>query len=309
MSQARLAGIELGGTKCVVVLGTGTKIVAREQFPTSSPDETLRRATQILHKWHEAQPLSGVGIASFGPVRLDPAASDFGSILATPKPGWTGAAVLAAVRKAYSGPIAIDTDVNAAALAEHAHGAAQGCANVVYLTIGTGLGGGVLADGKPVHGKLHPEIGHMRLRRADGDQFAGVCPFHGDCIEGLIAGPALAQRLKGKAAVLPPDDPAWEPVIHDLAQLLACLMLAVSPQRIVIGGGVALGQPHLLDRARHLVPDLLAGYLGPLDAAQMAEQVCPALHGNDAGPTGALVLAARALAGDKSEAPASRIPG
>lgn len=302
--QQRLAGIELGGTKCVVVLGTGAEIAAREQFPTTSPEETLSRATQILRQWHEAQPIAGVGIASFGPIRLDPAADDFGSILATPKPGWAGAAVLAKVRTAYSGPIAIDTDVNAAALAEQGHGAARGCANVVYLTIGTGLGGGVLADGRPVHGTLHPEIGHIRLRRADGDEFAGVCPFHGDCIEGLIAGPALAQRLKGKAALLPAADPAWNPVVHDFAQLLACLMLALSPQRIVIGGGVALGQPHLLERARLLVPDLLAGYLGPLDAAQMAELICPALLGDNAGPTGALALAAHALASHKREAPA-----
>ncbi|MFC3099440.1 ROK family protein [Altererythrobacter lauratis] len=301
MQHPRLAGVELGGTKCVVVLGTGPTIIAREQFPTTTPDETLGRAAQILRQWHRAEPVSALGIASFGPVRIDPAAPDFGSILATPKPGWAGARVLKILRGAIAGPIGLDTDVNAAALAEHAQGAAQGCSNVVYLTIGTGLGGGVLLEGRPVHGALHPEIGHIRLRRAPGDDFAGACPFHGDCVEGLIAGPALAERLGGKAADLAPSDPAWQMVAHDLAQLIACLMLAFSPHRIVIGGGVGLGQPHLIDSARLLAPALLADYLGEQDAAKMQDLVRPAMLGADAGPLGALVLAARSLTGQQHD--------
>ncbi|MFC3096527.1 ROK family protein [Alteraurantiacibacter palmitatis] len=300
--QPRLAGVELGGTKCVVVLGAGHAIVAREQFPTTTPDETLSRAAQILRQWDMAEPLAALGIASFGPVRIDPAATDFGSILTTPKPGWAGAQVLARLQSAIAGPIGLDTDVNAAALAEHAHGAARGCSNVVYLTIGTGLGGGVLTEGRPVHGALHPEIGHIRLRRASGDSFAGICPFHGDCVEGLIAGPALAERLGGRAAELAPSDPAWRFVAHDLAQLIACLMLTFSPHRIVIGGGVALGQPHLIDSARLQVPALLADYLGALDAAKMEDLVRPATLGENAGPIGALVLAAGALARQEEKA-------
>lgn len=298
MTQARLAGIELGGTKCVVVLGAGERIVERVQLPTTTPDETLAGAVAVLRGWQDAAPLDGIGIASFGPIRVDPQAADQGRILATPKPGWEGADVLGTVRAVFACPVGVDTDVNAAALAEQAHGAARGCDTLVYLTIGTGLGGGVIVGGQPVHGHMHPEIGHLRLRRAAGDGFKGACPFHGDCIEGLIAGPALHARLPRPPAELPADDPAWDLVAHDLAQLLASLMLALSPQRIVVGGGVTGRQPHLLPRARALVPGLLAGYHGPLDDQAMEALVCPPALGDDAGPTGALVLAARALRGE-----------
>jgi fructokinase len=292
----RLAGIELGGTKCIVVLGAGERIVDREQLSTTTPEETLNAANAVLARWQAHAPLDAIGIASFGPIRLDPAAPDFGTILATPKPGWSGARVLTTVRRAFDCPVAVDTDVNAAALAEQTHGAARGASNVVYLTIGTGLGGGVLVDGQPIHGRLHPEIGHIRVRRQTGDTFAGTCPFHGDCVEGLIAGPALHARLPAPPRELDPGHRAWDPVGHDLAQLLACLMLTLSPQRIVIGGGVTMRQPHLVDRARAALPALLAGYLGPLDANLLERLVCLPELGDDAGPTGALVLASNAFA-------------
>ncbi len=298
----RVAGIELGVTKCIAVLGAGERIVDRVQLPTTSPGETLGAVVPLLREWHAAAPLDAIGIASFGPIRVDPAAADYGMILDTPKPGWAGAGVLAAVRAAFSCPVEVDTDVNAAALAEQAHGAARGCGTVVYLTIGTGLGGGVLVDGQPVHGRMHPEVGHIRLRRLPGDAFAGTCPFHGDCIEGLIAGPALHARLPVPPGELDPADPAWDAVGHDLAQLLASLMLTLSPQRIVIGGGVTNRQPHLLDRARAILPGLLAGYLGPLDAGMLEALVCLPELGDDAGPTGALVLAARAFAKERERA-------
>lgn len=300
MSGQRLGGIELGGTKCVVVLGDGVTIVERVQLPTTTPAETLSGAVAVLRGWHDSAPLAAIGVASFGPIRVDPMAADYGQILATPKPGWAGADVLGALRSALPCPVLVDTDVNGAALAEQAHGAAQGCGTLVYLTIGTGLGGGVLVEGQPVHGRMHPEIGHLRLRRAAGDIFAGSCPFHGDCIEGLIAGPALHARLPRPPGELAADDPAWEPVAHDLAQLLASLMLTLSPQKIVVGGGVTGRQPHLLPRARALVPGLLADYLGKLDEAAMNELVVPPLLGDDAGPTGALVLAARAAQGGRT---------
>lgn len=298
MVAQRFAGIELGGTKCVVVLGHGERIVERMQLPTTTPQETLAGAIAVLSGWHAAAPLEAIGIASFGPIRVDPQAADYGTILATPKLGWAGADVLGAVRGVFTCPVLVDTDVNAAALAEQAHGAARGCGTVVYLTIGTGLGGGVLVDGLPVHGRMHPEIGHIRLRRLAGDMFAGTCPFHGDCIEGLIAGPALHARLPRPPGEVAPADPAWDAVGHDLAQLFASLMLTLSPQRIVVGGGVTNRQPHLLARARALLPGLLADYLGPLDAQTLEALVCPPALGDDAGPTGALVLAARALEGE-----------
>ncbi|RVQ68812.1 ROK family protein [Croceicoccus ponticola] len=291
----RLAGIELGGTKTIVVLGDGTRIVERREFPTTTPDETMGAALAVLGEWNRAAPLDAIGIGSFGPLRVDAQAADFGTILATPKRGWSGAQILAPVRRAFACPIGVDTDVNAAALAEHALGAAQGCGNVIYLTIGTGLGGGVLLDGRPVHGAMHPEIGHVRLRRVAGDAFAGVCPFHGDCIEGLIAGPALEARLPAHPADLDPVDPAWDPVGMDLAELLAQLMLTFSPQRIVIGGGVANRQPHLIARARDALPGLIAGYLGDMDAAALSRMICAPTLGDDAGPVGSLVLAAQAM--------------
>ena len=298
MTQAtpRLAGIELGGTKCIVVLGAGERIAERHVFPTTTPDETLGAAIAILQQWHASAPLAAIGIASFGPIRVNPASADFGTILATPKPGWSGTDLRQRVAGALSCPVAIDTDVNAAALAEYAHGAARGCSNVVYVTIGTGLGGGVLIDGAPVHGRMHPEIGHIRIRRMPGDGFVGACPFHGDCIEGLIAGPALEARLPLHPGLLDPADPAWDPVGQDLAELLAQLMLTLSPERIVIGGGVAMRQPHLLARARAALPAILAGYLGPMKDEDLAALVCHPALGDDAGPTGALVLAARAIA-------------
>ena len=292
----RLAGIELGGTKCIAVLGSGEQIVDRRIFPTTTPEETLGAAIALLRQWDDQSPIAAIGIASFGPIRVNPAAPDFGTILATPKPGWGGTQILGEVSRNLSCPIAIDTDVNAAALAEYAQGAARGCSSVVYLTIGTGLGGGVLIDGRPVHGRMHPEIGHIRVRRMSGDTFTGACPFHGDCIEGLVAGPALEARLPVHPGELDRTDPAWDAVGLDLAELLAQLMLTLSPERIVIGGGVSMRQPHLLDRARRALPGILAGYLGEWQEEDLASLICHPALGDDAGPNGALVLASRAIA-------------
>lgn len=292
----KLAGIELGGTKTVVVLGAPGRIDERVEFPTTEPAETLGRAIEAIAGWRDDKPVDAVGIASFGPVRVMRGAGDFGTMLDTPKPGWSGAEVVAPVAAALGCPVALDTDVNGAALAEHRFGAAQGCDSMVYLTIGTGLGGGVLAGGVPVHGLLHPEIGHVRLRRAAGDRFAGACAFHGDCLEGLLSGPALAARFGTHPSRVDPENPVWEPVAHDLAELIAMLVLTVSPQRIVIGGGVANKQPHLLPMAVERVPALLGGYLRDCTRERLAGMVVPPLLGDDAGPMGTLVLAANALA-------------
>lgn len=287
----RVAGIELGGTKTLVVAGTEGRIEQRIRFPTTSPHETLAQVSAALREFDAISPIMAVGIASFGPIRVDPRAADYGTILATPKPGWSRADVISPARIRQDLPISIDTDVNAAALAEHRLGAAQGCANVIYLTIGTGLGGGILVEGIPVHGVLHPEVGHIRTRRAAGDAFAGNCPFHKDCIEGLISGPALAARFGCDPATCGPDDARWVQVARDLAELLAILILTHSPQRIVIGGGVAIGQPAILEQAGRILPDLLAGYLGDFDTARSkATLVLPKLM-EDAGPIGAMLLA------------------
>lgn len=292
----RLAGIELGGTKTIVTLGDGTRILESQALPTSTPGETLDTALAHLGTWHAAAPLSAIGIASFGPIRVASDAPDFGTILATPKPGWSNTGVLERVKASFDCPIGVDTDVNAAALAEHAFGAGQGCTSLVYITIGTGLGAGIVIDGRPVHGLLHPELGHIRTRRTPGSTFAGTCPFHGDCIEGLISGPALEARLPVHPGKLDPASPAWNEVGSDLAELLSTLVLSLSPQRIVIGGGVATHQPHLIERARNRLTALLAGYLPELDPAAIESMIrLPAL-GAKAGPVGSLLLANRAFA-------------
>ncbi|HKR92227.1 ROK family protein [Novosphingobium sp.] len=289
--SGNFGGIELGGTKTVVVLGHPGDIRERLEFPTTTPDETLSHALDIIQRWHERVRLDAVGVASFGPLRLDHSAADFSAVLQTPKPGWTGTRILPRMAETLDLPIAVDTDVAAAALAEHKFGAAQGCSVMVYLTIGTGLGGGILIHGVPVHGALHPEIGHVRLRRAVGDIFAGGCPFHGDCAEGLLGGPALALRFGAHPSHFGAGDPVWDPVAHDLAELLGMLILTLSPQRIVVGGGVANKQPHLLLGAVSRIPEIIRGYVPDCTKEELERRIVPAALGDDAGPTGALILA------------------
>lgn len=295
----RLAGLELGGTKCIAVLGNGAAIVDRREFPTTMPGETLAVALGVLREWDAAEPLAAIGVASFGPVRVDRAAADFGRILTTPKAGWSGTDLLGPLRDAFVCSLALDTDVNGAALAEYRWGAGQGCSNLVYLTIGTGVGGGIVFDGRAVHGALHPELGHLKLRRAQGDSFAGICPFHGDCIEGLIAGPAMAARFGGDIHAALADDPRRDYLAADLAQLFAALILTVSPHKILVGGGVGLGVPGLLDAAVKKVPAILGGYLPELDAAALRAIIGPAGLGAEAGPLGTIALAADAAATDR----------
>lgn len=242
----RSAGVELGGTKCIVVLAEDEEIVATHTVQTTDAEATLRAVRDRLAEWQADAPVSSLGIASFGPIRVDPAAPDYGTMLATTKSGWPGAPVLQTIASAVDCPVALDTDVNGAALAEHAMGAARGCGNAVYLTIGTGIGGGVLLNGEPVHGVMHPEIGHVRVRRMRGDEFGGICSFHGDCAEGLVSGPALEARFGTHPSNVPPGDERWQAPAAELAELLCTLVLTLSPHRIVVGGGVALKQPQMV---------------------------------------------------------------
>jgi len=297
--SGRFAGVELGGTKSVALLWQDGAIVDRLTIPTTSPDETLGPLRDRLVGWQAGGKIDGLGIATFGPIRLDPLATDYGRILATPKPGWAGARVLATLGDGVQCPTAIDTDVNAAAIAEYRWGAGQECQSLVYLTIGTGLGGGVLIEGRPVHGRLHPEIGHILTRRAVGDPFGGCCSFHGDCIEGLISGPALQKRFGTPAALAPPDAPQWRFVAHDLAQLLATLIHSLAPHRILVGGGVGIGAAHVLPRAVAQVEEVLGGYYPDLDLVRLSRMIVAPGLGHDAGPMGAI-----GLAQDAARAPA-----
>jgi len=305
MSVAPLiAGVELGGTKVFVLRARGREIVERVMIATGAPGETLAQAVALLRRWQAEEPFAALGIASFGPLRVERAAGDFGRMLPTPKPGWTGADIYGVLAGALSCPAAIDTDVNGAALAEARWGAgleseARGD-GLCYLTIGTGLGGGFILNGRPLHGAMHPELGHILTRRAPGDDFAGACPFHGDCIEGLICGPALAQRFGAAGDAIPADDPRWHHVAHDIAQLVGTILLTTAARQVLIGGGVSMGRPGLIDRVREKVLAQLNFYLPFVTADSIASIVrLPAL-GDMAGPLGAVALALDAL-GERAE--------
>ncbi|MCR5872521.1 MULTISPECIES: ROK family protein [unclassified Sphingomonas] len=292
MSDApRYAGIELGGTKAIAVLTQGDAIVERHSVATGEPIATLGALRAILDGWAAAAPLAGLGIASFGPIQLDPRDPRLGQILATPKPGWTGAPVAALLSEGLACPMVIDTDVNGAALAEYRWGAAVGCDSLCYLTIGTGLGGGLLIGGKPVHGAMHPEIGHIRLRRVAGDLFPGACDFHGDCVEGLVSGPALAARFGMDPATASDGDPIWRHVAADIAELCCAILLTTSARRILFGGSVALSRAFILPWVREIVVAQLESYLPFVTTEAVGEIIQPAGLGTDAGPLGAIALA------------------
>lgn len=294
-----IAGVELGGTKVVVLRARGRDIVDRVTIPTSDPATTLGAAADQLARWQVEEPFAALGIASFGPLRLDRAAADFGHMLPTPKPGWSGADMYGALAGALPCPARIDTDVNGAALAELRWGAGADSASpsdcLCYLTIGTGLGGGFAIHGRAVHGAMHPELGHMLIRRAPGDSFAGACPFHGDCIEGLVCGHALAQRFGVPGDRIPADDPRWDDVAHDIAQLVGTILLTTAARQVLIGGGVGMGRADLLDAVRAKVVAQLGGYLPFVDADSIATIVRPPALGDQAGPLGAVALALDAL--------------
>lgn len=295
-TEPLIAGVELGGTKCIAVTARGREIVSREQWPTGDdPATTLATLAAWLRAAHRAEPFAALGIASFGPLCLDPGSQDYGRIVNTPKPGWSGTDVLGVLAADLGVPVAIDTDVAGAALAEGRWGASVGCPVHVYLTIGTGIGGGIVVDGKPLHGSFHPEMGHVRVRRAAGDAFMGVCPIHSDCLEGLAAGPAIAARTGRPSEELASDDPVWSLVAGEVGDFMASLILMLAPHRIVIGGGVGQGQPALLPLVHEATARLLSGYLpGHSLEALKGLIVHPGL-GGDAGVCGALALALTAL--------------
>lgn len=299
MSAPLFAGVELGGTKMILLRARGRDIIERVSIPTTTPGETLAAAANRLRAWQAEEAFAALGIASFGPLRLERAADDFGHMLPTPKPGWTGADIYEALSGALPCPAAIDTDVNGAALAEARWGAgAEGetpSDALCYLTIGTGLGGGFALHGRALHGAMHPELGHIAIRRAPGDDFAGACPFHGDCIEGLVCGPALAQRFGVAGDQIQADDPRWDHVAHDIARLVGTILLTTAARQVLIGGGVGIGRAALLDVVRAKVVAQLGGYL-PFVTADSIKSIVrlPAL-GDQAGPLGAVALAMDAL--------------
>ena len=284
-------GIEAGGTKFVCAIASGpTDILDETRFPTTTPDEAIGRAIEFFRGQQAA--LSAIGIASFGPVDPERGSPTYGYITSTPKPGWADVDFAGRVRRALDLPVGFDTDVNGAALAEHRWGAAQDLHTFLYLTIGTGIGGGGMIGGKLMHGLIHPEMGHILVRHDRAtDPFQGICPFHGDCLEGLASGPALQARWGQPAESMTPDHPGWQLEAHYLALAVADLICILSPQRVIMGGGV-MGARQLFPLIRGRTQDLLNGYVQSPQILQDVDRyiVAPAL-GSQAGVLGAIALA------------------
>lgn len=282
----RLGALELGGTKALCAVGRRGAIEAEARIETSTPDETLARVVAFFEPHRRS--LAALGVASFGPLELTPGPGH-GRLLATPKPGWSGTAIADVLARRLALPVRIDTDVNAAALAEHTLGAAEGDDPCVYVTVGTGVGVGVWSGGRPMHGLLHPELGHLPAPALC--DFPGTCPFHGRCLEGVASAPAIARRSGRPAHALADDDPVWALEARYLAHLLMACVLAYAPRRIVVGGGV-LARSGLLEATRVELVALLNGYVPrpELTREGVVDYVRPARLAN-AGLVGALLLA------------------
>ena len=296
--DAYVGGIEAGGTKFVCAVGTGPDDVRAEtRFPTTTPEETIGRALAFFHEQEERHgPIGALGVAAFGPLDPHPASPTFGFITSTPKPGWANADLAGPLVRALGVPVGFDTDVNIAALGEGRWGAAQGLDNFIYLTVGTGIGGGAVVNGQLVHGLVHPEFGHIAVPHDwAADPYKGRCPFHGDCLEGMAAGPAIGERWGRPAYELPPDHPAWELEAHYLAQALRSLICILSPERIILGGGV-MEQTHLFPLVRRKVQAYLNGYVqSPAILEHVDGYIVPPGLGNRAGVLGAFAQAQRLL--------------
>lgn len=283
-----LGAVELGGSKVLCAVGSARKLLAEASFPTTTPEPTLAAVTEFFTPYRER--LDALGIAAFGPIELDASSSAFGTLLATPKPGWSATPLSPRFVESLGVPVAIDTDVNAAALAEQQLGAGEGCDPCLYVTVGTGIGVGVVSGGVLLHGLLHPELGHLPAPTLC--DFEGCCPFHGRCIEGVASGRALAVQSGVAAHELADDDPVWELEARYLAHLLAACVLAHAPRRIVLGGGV-LERPSLRARTRAHLLALLAGYVPrrELTPEGIAGYVRAPALGQQAGLRGAFLLA------------------
>jgi len=288
-------GIEAGGTKfiCAVASGPTEDPVSTLRVDTTTPDETLGRIIGFFKQ----QELKALGIASFGPVDLRRESPTYGYITATPKHGWEYTNIAQLFRRTFGVPTGFDTDVNAAALAEAHHGAARGLSQVIYITVGTGIGGGAVINGEAVHGLVHPEMGHMPVPRHPRDNYAGHCVFHGDCLEGMASGPAIEDHWRRPASTLPPDHEAWEFEAYYLARAICAMAYTISPQRIVCGGGVMRYQQQLFPMIRRQVVEMLNGYIrSEAVIDQIDAFIVPPGLGDRSTVVGALELAQRAEA-------------
>ena len=288
-----VAGVELGGTKVNCILARGRDAILEEvRIPTTSAVETMPAIEAVLDRWRG---FASIGVATFGPLQCDRSAADWGTIGVTVKPGWMNVDVARRWERRYGVPVGFHTDVVGAALAEARWGAAKGLPDMAYVTVGTGIGVGLVSHGRPLDGLTHQELGHIRPVRLPGDDWVGVCPYHGACYEGLASGPAIKARAGRSAETLPADDPVWDGVVHVLGQLLHMLVQTGVPRRVVFGGGVMVGMPHLYPRIREAMRRSLAGFSLLPEVARADSYVVPAALGARAGPLGAILLGRQAL--------------
>lgn len=297
MNSVLFGGIEAGGTKfCCAVGDEEGRIIDQTIIPTAHPDVTLPKVIEYFRAIHEKTPLSAIGIASFGPVDLNSESELYGFTTTPPKPGWQMFDFAGVLKKSFNLPVGFDTDVNGAALGEFRWGAARGLDTFIYITVGTGIGGGGMAAGNIMHGLVHPEMGHIFIPHdRSRDPFDGICPYHGDCLEGLASGPSIQKRWGvERASDLPAGHPGWVLEADYLAHAFACYSLMISPQRIIAGGGV-MKTPGLIEMIRFRVSGLLNGYVRHhMILDEMDKYIVPPELGDRSGVCGALALAEQA---------------
>lgn len=290
-----VGGIEAGGTKFICAVGSGPGDIAAEtRIPTTTPKETITRVIKFFSE--QGKSIDAIGIGSFGPIDPNPESKNYGRITTTPKPGWANTDFVGLIRAALDLPVVFDTDVNAAAYGEYLWGSAQNLDTFVYLTIGTGIGGGAMVGGKLLHGMMHPEMGHVAIPHdKDIDRFEGNCPYHKDCFEGLASGPAIKARWNRSAEELPADHPAWDLEALYIAYGLLNFITTLSPQKIIIGGGV-MQASHLMPMVRKKVQELLNGYIQTREIIDWIDNyIVPPALGDKVGVLGAMALAMQAV--------------
>ena len=286
-------GIEAGGTKFVCVVGGGPgHIVDEIRYSTTTPEETLGRAIQFFQPFAASGQIGAIGVGAFGPLDLSPESPTYGFITGTPKPRWSNTNVLGSLASALGIKVALDTDVNTAALGEYKWGASKGCDPSLYLTIGTGIGGGYIKNGRSLIGMLHPEMGHLRIPHSpERDPFPGNCPFHDDCFEGLASGPAIEKRLGTPGARVAENHPFWNVEADYIASALMNFIVTLSPKKIILGGGV-MQREFLFPKVRWKVHRLLNGYVASKSLLDdIDDYIVPPGLGNQSGSLGAIALA------------------
>lgn len=287
-----IGAIEAGGTKFVLGIGTEDgKVLERVSFPTTTPEETMEKVIEFF----KGKDIKAIGLGSFGPIDPNESSPTYGYITTTPKPHWGNYNIVEELKKHFDLPIKFDTDVNGAALGEITWGAAQGLNSALYITVGTGIGAGAVVEGNMVNGLLHPEMGHIMVRKHKDDNYKGRCPFHGDCLEGLACGPAIEERWGQKGYELGADHEAWKVEAYYLAQALVNYILILSPEKIIMGGGV-MKQEQLFPLIREEVKRLLNGYIVKKELAKDIDNyIIPPALGDNAGLLGCVALGLKVL--------------